>query len=142
MSSQANTHQKDASFFVTWVFIQLQPYRQLTLQGRPSPKLAHRYFRPYEVKRAIGRVAYELHLPGGAMLHPVFHISKLKRFYSAPSRQIVSLAPESRTRDLTQNHRTLLASASYEPETIQHDNSWCSGMVNPMMNPRGKMRLT
>ncbi|WMV40259.1 hypothetical protein MTR67_033644 [Solanum verrucosum] len=49
-------------------------------------KLSPRYIGPYRIGKRIGNVAYELELPQKlAPVHPVFHISMLKKCMSDPS---------------------------------------------------------
>ncbi|WMV09970.1 hypothetical protein MTR67_003355 [Solanum verrucosum] len=49
-------------------------------------KLSPRYIRPYRIVKRVGNVAYELELPQElAAVHPVFHISMLKKSIGDPS---------------------------------------------------------
>ena len=42
-------------------------------------KLSQRYYEPFKVLEHISEVAYKLDLPPSYMLHPVFHITVLKK---------------------------------------------------------------
>ncbi|KAK4710700.1 hypothetical protein R3W88_005213 [Solanum pinnatisectum] len=53
-------------------------------------KFSPRYIGPYYILKRIGKVAYELELPADlAAMHPVFHISLLKKCVGDP----VSVVP-------------------------------------------------
>ena len=64
-------------------------------------KLSPRYIGPYKIIRRIGQVAYELELPQGlSTVHPVFHVSMLRKCVGDPSR-ITPTEDVQVTRDLT-----------------------------------------
>lgn len=65
------------------VLLRLQPYRPSSVQKRTSQKLASRYFGPFKVLRQIGLVSYELDLPSLSKIHPVVHVSQLRRFHGS-----------------------------------------------------------
>lgn len=79
MKADVDAHRRDLQFSVVdMVCLKLQ-HRCKSLPCRPFEKLAPRYFRPYKIVARIGEVAYKLQLPPEAIIHPVFHVSQLKR---------------------------------------------------------------
>ena len=81
MKQQANQHRSERSFDVgDWVFLWLQPYKKMSLkQAKKDNKLSPKYYVPYKVLQKIGTMAYKLELPTSSRVHPVFHVSCLKR---------------------------------------------------------------
>ncbi|XP_077251451.1 uncharacterized protein LOC143890638 [Tasmannia lanceolata] len=80
MKMQADMHRTEREFEVgTWVYLRLQPYRQTSISLRRSLKLAPRFFGPFQIIERIGPVSYKLKLPDDSRIHPVFHVSCLKK---------------------------------------------------------------
>ncbi|WMV19886.1 hypothetical protein MTR67_013271 [Solanum verrucosum] len=62
------------------VFLQVSHMKGVMRFGRRG-KLSPRYTRLFEILRAVRKVAYELALPRAlSAIHPVFHVSILRRY--------------------------------------------------------------
>ncbi|GJT86962.1 putative mitochondrial protein [Tanacetum coccineum] len=59
--------------------LKLQPHRQVSIRQGQQHKLLPKYYGPLKVVEIIGEVAYRLELPSSTQIHPVFHISQLKK---------------------------------------------------------------
>ncbi|GJS58032.1 putative mitochondrial protein [Tanacetum coccineum] len=80
MKSHANKHMTDMSYKVgDWVYLKLQPHRQVSIRQGQQHKISSKYYRPFQVEERISEVAYKLQLPNHSQIHPVFHISQIKK---------------------------------------------------------------
>lgn len=61
------------------MFLKLRPHRQSFLIRRVNQKLAARYFGPFKIIQKLSEVVFKLDLPSSTKLHPVFHVSLLKK---------------------------------------------------------------
>ena len=84
--SYSDMRRRDLEFQVDdWVFLKVSPMKGVMRFGKKG-KLSPRYIGPYRILQRIGQVAYELELPQNlAVVHPVFHVSMLKKFMGDPS---------------------------------------------------------
>ncbi|EMS46801.1 UDP-glycosyltransferase 87A2 [Triticum urartu] len=73
------------------VFLKLQPYIQTSVAPRANHKLAYKYYGPFPIVAKINEVAYKLQLPPQATIHPVFHVSLLRRVLNSGGEGFVVL---------------------------------------------------
>jgi len=61
--------------------INLKPTVYISQESR---KLQPKFIGPFKIKKVVSATAYELDLPHTIRVHPVFHISLLKRYIDSP----------------------------------------------------------
>jgi hypothetical protein len=84
MKHNADKNRSERSFEVgDLVFLKLQPYVQSSVAPRAHHKLLFKYYGPYNVLERVGEVAYRLDLPLTSRIHPVIHVSQLKKAIGA-----------------------------------------------------------
>jgi len=77
---QADKHRVERQLEVgDMVYLKIQPYKYSSLSIHSSLKLNSKYYGPFRVLEKIGKVAYKILLPDTCHLHPVFHVSQLKK---------------------------------------------------------------
>eukprot|EP01018_Ginkgo_biloba_P027472 Gb_14700 [translate_table: standard] len=77
----ANQQRKPRSFQVgEMVYLRVKP--NSPLKTGKCTKLAPHYCGPFEILEKINEVAYRLKLPNHVKIHPVFHVSFLKKALS------------------------------------------------------------
>ena len=80
MNQQADQHHSECTFESgDMVFLCLHPYKQSSLKIKGCHKLTPKFYGPYRILQNIGSVACKLELPPSSRIHPVFHVSCLKK---------------------------------------------------------------
>ena len=64
--------------------VHLRLHKGYKIQGHKNQKFSHQRTEPLTVKRAVGKLAYELELPPVMKIHPVVSVSQLERAPSGP----------------------------------------------------------
>ncbi|XP_070040947.1 uncharacterized protein [Nicotiana tomentosiformis] len=68
-----------------WLFLKISPMKGVMQFGKKG-NLSPRYVGPYIIIQRISQVAYKIELPVGMyVVHPVFHVSMLKKVVGDPS---------------------------------------------------------
>ena len=81
MKKKEHQHRSEWIFNVgDWVFLRLQPYKQMSLKNTEKDnKLSPKCYSPYKVLQKIASMAYKFELPASSRVHPIFHVSYLKK---------------------------------------------------------------
>ncbi|KAF5458662.1 hypothetical protein F2P56_022675 [Juglans regia] len=109
MTFQADKKRTEREFVVgDWVYLRLQPYRQQSFVARRNFKLSPRFFGPFQIVQRVGQVAYKLELLPISCIHPVFHISCLKKKLGQHHSPLSSLPPVDLQGELTHEPEAIL----------------------------------
>ena len=93
MKHQVDKKRSERSIVVgDQVFIKLQPYVQSSVACRACHKLSFNFFGPFAITEHIGQVAYRVALPETSTIHPVFHVSLLRKALKATD-QVIPVLP-------------------------------------------------
>lgn len=123
MRKYANKSRRDVEYQVgDLVYLKLQPYRRRSLAKKLNEKLSPRFYGPFPVAARIGTVAYRLDLPPTSRIHPVFHVSLLKKAIGTGF-QVQDLPSV-----LTEDHELLV-----EPEEVLAVRELTQGVVEVLI---------
>jgi hypothetical protein len=82
------------------VFLKVSPTKGIFRFGKKG-KLSPRFIGPFEILERVGVVAYRLALPPNlSSIHPVFHVSMLRKYLSDPS-HVLEVQPVELRKDMT-----------------------------------------
>ena len=59
----------------------------------PSKKLENHWYGPFEIEETVGTHAYQLNLPHGWRIHPVFHVTQLEPFHHREDKELEQPPP-------------------------------------------------
>ena len=76
-------------------------------KDKKHKKLSPKYYGPYKILKNIGTMPYKLELPASSRVHPIFHVSCLKKVIG-DKLQVQTILPE-----LDEEGKTIL-----EPEAV------------------------
>ena len=80
MKKSAHLKRRDVEYAVgDMVFFKIRPSRQISLPKKRNEKLSPKFLGPFKVVERIGLASYTLELPTTSSIHPVFHVSQLKK---------------------------------------------------------------
>ena len=61
------------------VYLRVKRFQQHFFSNNPTTKLNPKYHGPFPIVSKVWKIAYKLQLPDGVLIHPIFHVSLLKK---------------------------------------------------------------
>lgn len=116
--SYDSKHEEEEYQEGAWVYVRLQPYRQISVSIRHA-KIAPRYYGPFHIQKRIGQVVYKLELLIGSHIHPVFHMSSKKKLGSHISAQPQLLVERKLGSHISAQQQLLVATEDQEELKVQ-----------------------
>jgi hypothetical protein len=135
--SYCDRKRKDVSFDVgEHVYLKVSPLRgtkRFHVKGMLSP----RYVGPYPIVKRIGKVAYKLKLPPElAGVHPVFHVSQLRKCVVVEKRVPAQALDIQETLECTQSGSW--TGQRSQPGAPPRASARCSGVITPSGKQHGR----
>jgi hypothetical protein len=95
-------------------YLKLQPYRHNALGVHKWLKLHSKFYGPFKIIQKLGQVAYKLLLSEGCGIHPVFHVSHLKKRIDPMVIPQLNLPPTDQGENIQMHPEELLQTHSKE----------------------------
>ncbi|KAJ0085188.1 hypothetical protein Patl1_07421 [Pistacia atlantica] len=121
------------------VFLKLHPYRQQIVFKRASPKLAHRFYKPFAIEKRISKVAYQLQLLVGSRIHLVFQVSLFKKKIGDSSASCPTLPPLNDNSAIIIEPKEIIDTRWIKKGGIFLKKAWSNGNSFPLKMPLGRM---
>jgi hypothetical protein len=106
------------------VYLKLQPYRQQSVHKQNSYKLSAKYYDPYTIIKKIRTITYKLQLHATVVVHPIFHVSQLKKHVG---NHVVHSDLPTLSEKPCCNHRKLLRGEWLNEAILQQPRFWFCG---------------
>ena len=138
MKINVDRHRRELEFAPgDFVYLRLQPFRQLSVRTRGNQELSPRFYGPYQVVERLGTVSYQIALPTDSWIHPVFHVSQLKKQLGRSDRAAQELPKCKTTTSCCLNPPLYWIFAGARQERKCFRKPWCTRRVQLAKMLRG-----